>query len=247
MNDQDLFAQLGLASYMVRHDLGWNSSAQYYLACAISTKETDPQSTSGTKGSIVRNNANHLPPSAFETRKRYLATAFHAGTFLKDPESKGKPPANPMTDPAGMDAMLSMMKGNMANMVPQAIIMSWINFFFTGFILIKLPFPLTIRFKSMLQSGIRTGDLDARWVSSLSWYFLNLFGLRSVYSLILGDDNAADMQAMSGMAGAAPMTFAPGQDPHKMFVAEADNLELVQHEWILNGIETRILEKFKVK
>ena len=54
---------------------------------------------------------------------------------------------------------------------------------------VKLPFPLTIRFKSMLQSGIATRDLDVRWVSSLSWYFLNLFGLQSVFIFILGNDN----------------------------------------------------------
>ena len=53
----------------------------------------------------------------------------------------------------------------------------------------KLPFPLTIRFKSMLQSGVATHDLDVQWVSSLSWYFLNLFGLQSVFIFILGNEN----------------------------------------------------------
>lgn len=54
---------------------------------------------------------------------------------------------------------------------------------------VKLPFPLTLRFKSMLQSGVATHDLDVQWVSSLSWYFLNLFGLQSVFIFILGNDN----------------------------------------------------------
>jgi hypothetical protein len=54
---------------------------------------------------------------------------------------------------------------------------------------VKLPFPLTIRFKSMLQSGVMTRDLDVQWVSSLSWYFLNLMGLQSVFGFILGSDN----------------------------------------------------------
>ena len=41
----------------------------------------------------------------------------------------------------------------------------------------------------MLQSGVATRDLDVRWVSSLSWYFLNLFGLQSVFIFILGNEN----------------------------------------------------------
>lgn len=41
----------------------------------------------------------------------------------------------------------------------------------------------------MLQSGVATQDLDVRWVSSLSWYFLNLFGLQSVFIFLLGNEN----------------------------------------------------------
>ena len=32
-----------------------------------------------------------------------------------------------------------------------------------------------------------------------------------------------------------------GQDPDKLFHAEAENLELVQHRWILDGVEERLL------
>lgn len=56
---------------------------------------------------------------------------------------------------------------------------------------VKLPFPVTLGFKSMLQRGIETPDMDVRWVSSLSWYFLNFFGLNGLYRLILGGDNCS--------------------------------------------------------
>lgn len=41
----------------------------------------------------------------------------------------------------------------------------------------------------MLQRGIDAPDMDVRWVSSLSWYFLNFFGLNGLYQLLLGGDN----------------------------------------------------------
>ncbi|MCJ1479702.1 ER membrane complex subunit 3 [Lambiella insularis] len=197
------------------------------------------------RGMNLRTNAPQLSVVAFNARRTYLVQGYKDGMFLKDPGNRGKAPANPMTDPAAMEGMMGMMKGNMMMMVPQTVIMGWINAFFAGFVIMKLPFPLTIRFKSMLQSGVATRDLDVRWVSSLSWYFLNLFGLQSVFIFILGNDNAANQmsQQMSqmnpGAAGAG--MFQPGQDPDKMFLSEAENLEVLEHWCILSGVEERLL------
>jgi hypothetical protein len=192
-----------------------------------------------------------LSREAFEARKQYLVQAFKDGEFLKDRENRGKPQPNPMTDPAGMESMMGAMKSQVAMIVPQTLIMGWINAFFSGFVVLKLPFPLTIRFKGMLQSGVQTRDLDVRWVSSLSWYFLNLFGLQAVFGFILGQDNAASqiaqqMGAMNPAAGVGAM-FAPGQDPDKLFSAEAENLEVVEHWSVLDGVEERLLTKLREK
>ena len=80
------------------------------------------------RGMTLRQNASVLSPASFQARKNYFVSAFQSGAFLKDPGSKGQPPANPMTDPAGMEAMMAMM-------IPQTLIMSWINAFFAGFVI----------------------------------------------------------------------------------------------------------------
>jgi hypothetical protein len=94
------------------------------------------------RGVNLRNNGFVLTKEAFEQRKNYLVSAYHNGEFLKDPANRGQPPANPMTDPAGMEAMMGMMKGNMMMMIPQTLIMSWINAFFSGFVICMLAVKL---------------------------------------------------------------------------------------------------------
>lgn len=113
----------------------------------------------------------------------------------------------------------------------------------------------------MLQSGVGTRDLDVRWVSSLSWYFLTLFGLQPVYNFILGSNNGTsidlrpDLNVMTNSNIAASQVtqqmaqmnqmpgMGPEQDPDKLFLSEAENLEVIEHYWILDGVEDRLLAK----
>jgi len=192
------------------------------------------------RGANLHNNSHSISSHSFRARKAQFATAVKDGSYLAEPESRGKAPANPLTDPAMMEGMMGAMKGNVAMMVSQTLIMGWINAFFSGFVIMKLPFPLTPQFKSMLQSGVGTRDLDVRWVSSLSWYFLTLFGLQPVYNFILGSDNSASQIAQQ-MAMNPGSMVGQNQDPDKMFAAEAENLEVLNHRYILDGVEERVL------
>lgn len=97
------------------------------------------------RGVNLRNNASAaLSESSFETRKAYLASSYKNGLFLKDgPENRGKGQSNPMSDPAAMEGMMGAMKGNMMMMIPQTLIMSWINAFFAGYVICKMK-PTTV-------------------------------------------------------------------------------------------------------
>ncbi|KAL4562549.1 hypothetical protein LXL04_034756 [Taraxacum kok-saghyz] len=49
--------------------------------------------------------------------------------------------------------------------VNQSDTRSWVNFFFSGFVAAKIPFPLTQRFRSMLQNGIDLSSVDVSYVA----------------------------------------------------------------------------------
>lgn len=79
-----------------------------------------------------------IPPTFYKSISQELTKALGDGSYLKDgPSKKDEAPAavNPLTDPNAMDGMMSGMKTQMVMMVPQMVIMGWINFFFQGFVL----------------------------------------------------------------------------------------------------------------
>lgn len=151
---------------------------------------------------------------------------------------------------ANMMNPLSMMKGNMAFMVQNMVMMQGIQHFFSGFILLKVPFPLTMGFKQMFQRGLHElPTLDTSYVSSVSWYFLVMFGLRSFFKLAIGDPSmeVKEQQVLMTKFGYSPPNPAASNqdgDTHaKMLRGESDNLEIfLQHtQSKLDTVEKRLL------
>ncbi|KAJ6629102.1 integral membrane protein DUF106-domain-containing protein [Mycena sp. CBHHK59/15] len=183
------------------------------------------------RSQILRSTSSNspIPPTYYRSISRHLSEAFEAGTYLKDgPPREGdapKGPPNPMSDPAAMDGMMAGMKTQMVMMVPQMVIMGWINFFFQGFVLIKLPFPLTLGFKSMLQRGIETPE----WMSD---------GFPRSHAA----DSSRDMTTSPFAAPPAAGT----QDFGKLFKAERDNLEFSEglYSWVGEDVEERVLRRY---
>ncbi len=212
---------------------------RHYVSIVISsTKKIELQQVMDSQAMIrsrlLRENGKYLPKHSFLMRRQYFNNE-ESGYFKVSLKRPSNAP-NPMTDPSMMTDML---KGNVTNVLPMILIGGWINWTFSGFVTTKVPFPLTLRFKPMLQRGIELMSLDASWVSSASWYFLNVFGLRSIYALVLGENNAADQtrvmqDQMSGAAMAMPT------DPKQAFKAEWEALEICEHQWALKSVENEL-------
>ena len=135
-----------------------------------------------------------------------------------------------------------MMKGNMTMMVPNIVMMGWISYFFSGFVLVKVPFMLTDGFKEMLQRGVMLSTLEVSYVSSLSWYFLVMFGMRGLFTLLLGEgmvmDDAAMMQQQMGMGSQQQdMQF----DAAKAYNGEKAALKVTEPQHYLDEAEYKLL------
>ncbi|XP_015376250.1 PREDICTED: ER membrane protein complex subunit 3 [Diuraphis noxia] len=183
---------------------------------------------------MLRENGRYISKQGFYMRRHYFNNEENG--YFKT-QKRAAPTQTVMPDPSMMTEIL---KGNVTNVLPMVVIGGWINWMFSGFVTTKVPFPLTLRFKPMLQRGIELVSLDAAWVSSASWYFLNVFGLRSIYALVLGENNAADQSRlmqdqMSGAAISMPM------DPKVAFKAEWEALEISSHKWALADLDNEVL------
>ncbi|EMG47292.1 hypothetical protein G210_2406 [Candida maltosa Xu316] len=192
-----------------------------------------------------RENNRVLSSQDFEIRKNYFIDKLNSNDFIAKVTTNDDPLS--ALDPSSNEALMNMAKGNLLNYIPQTVIMGWVNYFFAGFVIMKLPFPLTDGFKGMLQAGVNTPDLNVRYVSSISWYFVNLFGLKPIYSLLMGSTEAEQLmeQQSQQQQQQMPNLGGPGgPKADKVFKGEAENIQILNHESVFDGVVDRFLQRY---
>jgi hypothetical protein len=154
-----------------------------------------------------------------------------------------------MPDPM---AMLGPMKGQFVFMAQNMILMQGIGYFFSGYILVKVPIPLTNGFKMMFQRGLDLSTLETSYVSSVSWYFLVMFGLRAFFKLVIDGDGSSQKDHMKAAMIQTELgnSMVGGMGgPQKKFEAEQflkgeiENLELFKYKSVLEDADRRLLGK----
>ncbi len=187
----------------------------------------------------IRSNFMYLSERGFKTRKAFFCREGD-GFFNQKFEAKQPDIMNP-------NMMFDMMKKNLINALYYIVIFVGVGYLFSGFILLKLPFGLTQKFKSMLQQGLNLPDLDVSYVSAISWCFLLVFGLNGILQHFDGDDNFSMMKEQEQMMKAPLMPFGAeqGKDYNKILTAEKENLEIIPFFSILDEASDKLIEKYQ--
>ena len=189
-----------LVTFLV--NLGRTYVQQLIASQKVQDKEKASYVQTLTRSRRTRQNGHFIRPEAFSSRQSFFS-AKKVGVLCNS-DIPGA--VNPMMQQGGAPGggAMDMMKNQMTFMVPNMVMMAGMSYFFSGFVIAKVPFPLTPRFKMMLQQGINLQSLDPSYVSALSWYFLVMFGIRGVMGLFLGKKHVV-LWGEGGGLGGGPM------------------------------------------
>jgi hypothetical protein len=193
--------------------------------------------------------AHYLPTPAWAAKRDHYAKLLAQSAEWC--ETASLPEGGDADDPLAMLNPMSMLKGNMTFMVQNMVMMQGIQHFFSGFILLRVPFPLTSGVKSMFQRGLADmPDLSSSFVSSVSWYFLVMYGLRSFLGLAIGsfplEVREQDMLShqMGMQVPPPPNVKQDGKTLAKNLRQEAENMTLLLQDFKseMDSVEKRLLK-----
>lgn len=202
----------------------------------------------------LRESANYMSEKALRSRKAYFIKK-DAGVLTKPPKAKD-PMQQLANGPDPMQAM-GMLKSQMVFIILQGALAYWVSHLFSGFLVAKTPFPLTFQFKSMLQRGVEVSSLEPGYVSSLCWYFFVMMSSSGLIGLLQSfkdasrtdpvDDPMAAMMPQMAMAQNPMMGGMGAPDMTKVYKQEQEGLEILQHDFVLENVETELWRKWRAE
>ncbi|KAG5489913.1 hypothetical protein JKF63_00030 [Porcisia hertigi] len=190
-------------------------------------------------GRLLLSSGAVLSPESFKRRAERMLS----GMLQKEVD-----PVNPMEMMNDPNIMMGMVKNQFMMMVPNIGMMMLVSYFFSGFVVAKFPFPLSPRFREMMQRGLDIDVLNCNYVTSLSLYFLMMSGNQGLLQLLLGENIQSEDQSMMiqqqmAQTSAQPVDFA------KVFKQIADELEFAKdrHRWAYRNAPDILLKKWRTQ
>ncbi|CDU19066.1 hypothetical protein YYC_01973 [Plasmodium yoelii 17X] len=198
----------------------------------------------------LKTNSGFISPLAFLNR-RYFYNKPQIGFFNEVPEQ-----INPLDSFLKQDTsdLFGMMKNQIPFLILQLGLGFLINMFFSGYLVAKIPFPLTYKFKSTLQMGMDIELLDMKFVSSLSWYFLVMFCSSGLISIVdyffLQDNDRSKNSPIDNLMSSQnplkqPVNPTSAADITNIYEKKKEELNTMRYKFLLENIEYHLIENWE--
>lgn len=193
------------------------------------------------RSNLLKKNFMYISEKGFKLRKAFFCKE-EVGFFSQTYEKKA--------DLMNPNQMINMVKKTVLNYLYYIIIFVGGGYFFSGFILLKLPFGLTQKFRSMMQQGLNLPDVDVSYVSAISWCLILVFGIDTILQHFDGGEAFSMMKqqeqmmtAQMDMMPANPLN--PNNKYENMLKSEREAISILPQFSLIEDAVERLIEKYE--
>ena len=189
-----------------------------------------------SRANLLKDNFMFISEKGFKKRQ-----AFFNEFFSQHLEEKQADFMNP-------NMMTDMITRNISNAIYYISLFVVGGYFFSGYLILKLPFGLSRKFKSMMQQGLNLPDVDVSYVSAISWCLILVFGLNNIIQFFDGGEDFSIMQQQEQMMK-QPLNLMPnpmgGNDYDKVLKPEKESIAILPGFSVLDDAVDNVIEKYK--
>ncbi|MCQ2816759.1 MAG: TMCO1/EMC3 family protein [archaeon] len=203
----------------------------------MTKRDLDIQVTNAlSRSNLLKSNFMFLSSKGFKLRRNYFCKN-ETGYFNQKHESK--------TDIMNPNMMFDMIKRNVTNAIYYLLMFVGGGYFFSGFILLKLPFGLTQKFRGMMQQGLNLPDVDVSYVSAISWCLILVFGLNDILQQFDGGEEYSMLAQQEQMFKAPMQMMGPMKDYNRIFNAEKESVNILPTFSLVDDSVDNLLKKYE--
>ena len=214
-----------------------NSIEEFSFENELKLKDTDLKiQNSVDRANLLKENFMFISKNGFRKRQAFFNN-FWDQEFKENQAELMNP--NMMGD---------MLKKNVSNAIYYISLFVVGGYFFSGYLILKLPFGLTRKFKSMMQQGLNLPDFDPSYVSAISWCLILVFGINPILQFFDGGEDFSllnqQRQMMTQPLNMMSNPMMGGKDYKKILAPEKESVNIITHFSLIEDAVDILIKKY---
>ena len=211
---------------------------EFSMEQELKSKDTDLIiQNSIDRANLLKENFMFISEKGFKKRQAFFNEFFSR-------EFKERQPADLMNP----NMMGDMLKRNITNAVYYISLFVVGGYFFSGYLILKLPFGLTRKFKSMMQQGLNLPDFDPSYVSAISWCLILVFGINPILQFFDGGEDFSmfnqQKQLMTQPLNLMSNPMMGGKDYKKILDPEKESINIISNFSLVEDAVDTLINKY---